>query len=97
LGVPGTAQGITSFDVWVDSHDVVHQMTMTSAPTGEVCYDVAGGHAACAMPGGQLTGPSGAAPSVGSVVFTVKIEFAHLGQPESVTAPTGAVDVDGLG
>jgi RNA polymerase sigma-70 factor (ECF subfamily) len=35
--------------------------------------------------------------SAGSNVYYVNIQFANVGEPESVTAPVGAVDVDGLG
>lgn len=94
LGIPDFNGGVGSFEVWVDTNDVVRQMSLTSVPVNAACTPVQGvihsGLDGCVMstPGQAIAG---------SKIYSVNIQFANLGEPESVTAPVGAVDVDGLG
>jgi hypothetical protein len=94
LGIPNFNGSVGSFDVWVDPNYVVRQMSLTSVPVNAACMPVHGvihtGPGDCVMPqSGQWI--------TGSNVYSVNIQFANLGEPESVKAPVGAVDVDGVG
>lgn len=94
LGIPDFNGSVGSFNVWVDANDVVRQLNLTSVPVQAVCTPVHGvihaGSEGCVMPlpGQRVTGYN---------VYSVKIQFANLGEPESVMAPLGAVHLNGAG
>jgi len=113
LGIPDVSDTVTSFEVWVDSDNVVRQMTISSSEGIGVTCPI-GPHS----PGISRTSlgppntinlnaetPNGTRVSTrGGVVCstttqgsTLEVQFANLGAPETVPAPTNAVNQEGLG
>jgi hypothetical protein len=110
LGEYGSGS-VTSFNVWVDSENVVHQIAISSSVKSQMCVYIApkGGQlkkptpTPAALGDGKLTFgssrslPPGVHCGLKSMGSDANIQFANLGKPETVTVPVGAVDVDGLG
>jgi hypothetical protein len=108
---------VTSFDIWVDSADVVRQMDVSSSPSGIsfVCTASPGADDSSSggsptvtippsdristLPDGKPVPPGVACATARSLhlASTFDVQFANLGDPESVVAPSGAVDQEGLG
>jgi hypothetical protein len=113
LGIPDISNTVTSFDVWVDGADVVRQMEVSSTDSGAgfVCAAAprAGDSSSGISPTVTIppadrisTLPDGRPVPPGVVCglhmgSTLDVQFANLGDPESVVAPNGAVDQQGLG
>lgn len=109
-GLGGYVNGnVSSFDVWVDSDNVVEKIAITSSTTGyTVSPSPPGNGALC--PSGSIvfkksdgtTQTEPAEKALGCSVPTMiasstEIEFANLGAPETITIPAGAIDQQGLG
>jgi hypothetical protein len=100
---------LTSFDIWIDPDDVVQRMAFSSAVTAHVCHvDFTSSklkQLAERTRLGHLSSPALQAAakrefeSCGpqTTMSSVTVNFANLGEPESVTAPPGAVDFAGKG
>ena len=117
LGIPDVSSTVTSFDVWVDSANIVRQMAVSSSAggTGFVCAAAPGAASSSSglsptvtipptdrlftlpdgkhVPPGTVCGPL-RTMQTGS---TLDVQFANLGDPETVATPSGAVDQQGLG
>jgi hypothetical protein len=80
LGITGLgSRDHTTFDLWVDSDNVVQRLSAGSTSQAAVCV-------------GQVTPstlPLHCTPQPGAV--NVDITYSHAGDPETITAPTGAV------
>lgn len=115
LGIPDVNATVTSFDVWIDSADIVRQMVVSSSTSGYACLVAPPDSSASKAPGTTMTIPPSARSSTlpsgkpvppGTVCgltkstrlgSTLRILFANLGAPETVSAPSDAVDQPGLG
>lgn len=120
LAIPDISATVTSFDIWVDSADVVRQMDVSSVPSGIrfVCAAAPGASDSSGtssgasptmtippadrvstLPDGRPVPPGAVCATAASLhlVSTFDVQFADLGDPESVVAPSGAVDQQGLG
>jgi hypothetical protein len=122
LHIPDVADTVTAFDVWVDAHNVVRQIRVTSSSAGNVsgpgtllCEKVPSAAGSTSLIDGATpippserisTLPDGQAVPAGTICgdvqntqlrTTLNIQFVNLGVPESVTAPLGAIDQEGLG
>jgi hypothetical protein len=116
LGIPDISPTVTSFDIWVDSADVVRQMDVSSSPSGVSFVCAVSGRAhnssgesssvtipptdrVSTLPDGKKVPPGVACATARSLHLgsTFDVRFADLGDPESVVAPSGAVDQPGLG
>jgi hypothetical protein len=77
-GIAGLGAGQdSSFDIWINDQHVVQRMTLTQTGTSGVCASV---------------DPSSEQRCTQSVDrHTVDVTFAHVGDPETITAPTGAI------
>jgi hypothetical protein len=78
LGLPDIDATVTSFDVWVDSADVVRQMAVSSSPPG-------GGDFVCTV----APGASGASGSLPAVTIPPRDRISTLGDGKPV--PPGVV------
>lgn len=122
LDIPDVASTVTSFDVWVDSDNVVRQMKVTSSSAGRItgpgafmCEEAPSAAGSTSNVNGAVTIqpseristlPNGQQVPAGTICgnvqttqlsTTLNIQFDNLGVPESVTAPLGAIDQEGLG
>jgi len=117
LRIPDVGSTVTSFDVWVDSANVVRQMAVSSSAGGAAFVCVAAPSASGPSSGSSptvtipptdriTTLPNGKPIPLGTVCGSLKtldagttldVRFADLGDPETVAAPSGAVDQEGLG
>jgi hypothetical protein len=90
---------LTSFEIWVDTNDVVQQITLATSQVNQVCQ-------LGALPSGKkgvvaepaikhLENRKGCGPM--TTTSQVTVNFANLGLPQSVTAPQGAVEFAGKG
>jgi hypothetical protein len=110
LNIPDVHGNPISFELWVDSHHVVHRMAWTSPfGAGAICpvhpqtrRSKNANHtsnAPQAQPHAPVTnGPlsmKDCHPSHTHTRFT--ITFANLGNPQTITAPSGAIDLNGHG
>jgi hypothetical protein len=103
LGLPDVGGTVTSFDVWVDRDSVVRKLTVSSsAGTGITCSALQRPTSAppvttnlnAETPSGTKVGASCTTTTLSS---TIDVQFAHLGVPETITAPSDAIDQQGLG
>lgn len=106
-----TTGKVTAFDMWVDQNNVVRRLSLSSSDTARACQltvGVGGGTTLTTQPGKKLTNVeslkpgqaiSGTATQCGPQTTgeSVTLDFAHLGAPESVVAPAGAIDFVGQG
>jgi hypothetical protein len=105
---PVGGRDITSLELWVGADDTVQRLEVEALHTEDAtsCF-VQDGFKQCLKPGEQLAkvngevkivpGPANAPakPTVTTARFTVR--FTDIGQPISITAPVGAVEVQGKG
>jgi hypothetical protein len=93
---------VSSFSMTVDQNDVVRQMSFESTQTVQICHFTSGPlKSVQVMPGAHLHGPLASTTPTDcgatSMSSTVTVAFSHLGEPESVAVPAGAVNFAGKG
>jgi hypothetical protein len=100
---------VSSFDVWVDSDNVAEKIAITSSTEGYAFSGAPPGHnASCPSGNFVLKKSDGSTQTVPAqkalgcspptaIRSSTEIEFANLGTPETITAPAGAIDQQGLG
>jgi hypothetical protein len=102
--------GLSSFDMWVTSGNVVEEMAFSSAQTVQACSWNgnlgAVKHLASGSGSSKITEPAtsnlqkvGVKATCGpqKTASQVTVTFADLGQPETIAVPQGAVDFSGKG
>ena len=101
LGIPDITGTVTSFDVWVDSNNVVRKMAVSSSSgVGISCSAVPGSSSSPPVtinvntPSGTKVGASCSTTTLDS---TIEVQFADLGSPQAITAPSDAIDQQGVG
>jgi hypothetical protein len=109
LGIPGVVGTVTSFDVWVDSDGVARRMTLTSSdgtacatipdtvPPGTTTESPSTTTVSSGAGDGTRVGVGNTCVGAQTVGSTLGVQFANLGAPESVTAPSGAIGEEGSG
>jgi hypothetical protein len=100
---------VSSFDVWVNSDNVVEKIAITSSAEGHsFAPHSAGSGTDCPNGNISVMHPNGTTQFVPAqsvfgcgnpitIVTSTDIVFANLGAPETITAPVGAIDQPSYG
>jgi hypothetical protein len=101
LGLPDITGTVMSFDIWIDTKNVVRQLAVASSTgTALNCRQgtqvPANEQVITTLPDGKPV-PTGYVCGYVTSGSTLKVSFANLGAPETVAAPNGAIDQRGKG
>jgi hypothetical protein len=91
---------LSGFAVWVDGNDVVQKIVVTSTSDAVTSIRPATGGPAWSCPAGyslkMAKSPTASPPAICAkpvtMTMTTEIDFASIGDPETITAPAGAID-----